>query len=89
MGYCGVGIWYKKDAKEFHVGSVEEGLPWAAMRTFKAENECLQWLARQSDYSLSGASSDPDHLPQEREAFNFNNQRLTRDLLARAVRPAE
>lgn len=20
VGYCGIGVWYKKDAKEFHVG---------------------------------------------------------------------
>lgn len=71
------------------MGSVEEGMPWESMRVFNCENEFMQWLARQSDNSLCGASSDADHLPQERADFNFNNQRLTRDLLARAVRPAE
>lgn len=84
--YCGIGVWYKKDTQEYSVGSVCEGFPWETMKIFKCEDEFLQWLARRSDFSLCGASSDADHLPQEREEFNFNNQRLTRDLLARAVR---
>lgn len=76
--YCGIGVIYEKGKQEYSIGYVHDGMFSEALKTFSSEGAFVEWLARQSDYSLCGASSDADHLPQERTEFGFNNQRLTR-----------
>lgn len=76
--YCGIGVVYEKGKTEYSIGYVHDGVFAEALKTFSSEGAFVEWLARQSDYSLCGASSDADHLPQESAEFGFNNQRLTR-----------
>ena len=77
--YCGHGLFLHDNV--FELWELQEGYPderagskkimeWRTQKTFVA------WLAKQSDYSLSGA--DPDHEMFEETEFMRNNQRITR-----------
>ncbi|NQD71464.1 hypothetical protein HP439_12095 [Sphingobacterium shayense] len=69
--YCGIGLYFF-DGK-FCIGEVNDGMgPHPVLITFENEREFVQWMAEQSDQSMSLVVRD-DQL-----SFNFNNQTITK-----------
>jgi hypothetical protein len=71
--YCGMGL-VKLDAGYVY-GVFNDGSP-EAVATFSTREAFVEWLSAQSDASLSGRDEDP---------FVWDNQRLTRARLAKAL----
>lgn len=75
--YCGKGLAFV-DGK-FLYGSVNDGYLDNVDMEWVDDKEFVEWLASQSDWSLSGIDST---LPgYEKEPFGRNNQRITKDRL--------
>ena len=74
--YCGHGLICIKD--EFHLIEVHDGYAEYSdkIKSWNNKNDFCSWLAKQSDYSLSGADKNQSELYTQ-EAFSLNNQRLT------------
>ena len=65
--YCGTGLTWRNG--KFIYGGVYDGLVGSTViKEFGNEREFVEWLAEQTDYSLSGADEDQ---------FYKNNQRIT------------
>ncbi|MGF1770416.1 hypothetical protein L4D06_23935 [Enterovibrio makurazakiensis] len=80
-GYCGVG--FVSEGEFIHYTHFDEWLTWqlgteyqpggehvGIVRTFISKSEFVEWLAIQSDHSLSGAEANDD--------WYTNNQRVTK-----------
>ncbi|MBC9797221.1 hypothetical protein [Sinomicrobium weinanense] len=69
--YCGIGLYFFEG--KFTLGEVNDAMgPCPVLITFDEEEEFVEWLANQSDQSMSLMVRN-DHLP-----FNFNNQTITK-----------
>lgn len=60
--YCGIGIFYDKNNKIFYISEVEDGKRSDDIKTFHNENVLINWLSNQSNWTMSGASYNSDHL---------------------------
>lgn len=83
--YCGHGLISIDDnisLVEVHDGDPLDG---KALLSWKSESDFISWLARQSDFSLSGADPDEKELFSE-DSFGLNNQRLTAERLTEYVK---
>ncbi|QEC53913.1 hypothetical protein EDD80_10892 [Anseongella ginsenosidimutans] len=64
--YCGTGLYFFEG--KFTLGEVNDGMgPYPVLITFENQEEFVEWLASQSDQSMSLCSRD-----------SFNNQTVTR-----------
>src|SRR3546814_240232 len=64
--YCGIGLYFFEG--EFTLGEVNDGMgPHPVLITFESQEEFGEWLANQSDQSMSLCSR-----------YSFNNQTITR-----------
>jgi hypothetical protein len=73
--YCGVGIFYTPTpTKTIRISHVYDGYPEDTITEFHTEQDFVDWLSIQSDYTLSGIN---ERLP----SFFINNQRITRSRL--------
>lgn len=69
--YCGIGLFFTRE--KFLLGEVNDGMgPSIDLIVFDNEKEFLNWLAKQSDQSMS-LMVRKDNL-----SFNFNNQTITK-----------
>lgn len=77
--YCGVGFLYS--GREFVFVRMWDGFPSGESPIFSLANarEAVDFLAEQSDYSMSGY--DKSSPLKEGSEFELNNQRLTRRML--------
>lgn len=78
--YCGTGLLCEETdgTQVFHYGTVYDGELWPPfMLTFPTAEEFVDWLAAQSDLSLSGAVGEPPL----RDWRMAGNQRLSRGRL--------
>ena len=76
--YCGHGLFWERAAGRYHVSAALDGLPQGAPRiSFSDEAAFTDWLARQSDLSLSGHVS-PNVFEHDSHP---GNQRITRAFL--------
>jgi hypothetical protein len=82
--YCGLGLFYQPEKQSIILSYVEDGFQAETVKEFMSVEAFVQWLSIQSDYSLSGASTDPTHL-HETQSFVINNQRINRDRLENFV----
>lgn len=74
-------MFYKPESDTFTVSYVNDGYPDADLKSIVGKDAFVEWLQKQSDYSFSGASHDPDALPAESHPFSVNNQRITKAML--------
>jgi hypothetical protein len=84
--YCGHGLMYDATTRAFQVCSFDDGYPAAVLQTFNTREAFVEWLAEQSDFSLSGAEGGDAPLRAEGR-FALNNQRITRERLRAFVAP--
>src|SRR5690606_10966095 len=64
--YCGIGLYFFEG--KFTLGEVNDGMgPYPVLITFENQEECVEWLAIQSDQRMSLCSR-----------YSFNNQTITR-----------
>jgi hypothetical protein len=89
--YCGQGIVHDKEFGSFSICYVFDGYPGNDVKRFDSAAAFVTWLAKQSDFSLSGApgvDADPavEALPPEEEWFRINNQRITKHTLEEFVK---
>ncbi|MGO1245156.1 hypothetical protein [Sphingobacterium sp. JB170] len=69
--YCGIGLYFFDG--RFCLGEVNDGMgPHPVLITFENEGEFVQWMANQSDQSMSMIVSDGQL------SFSFNNQTITK-----------
>jgi hypothetical protein len=57
----------------YYISEVYDGERFKYLKIFKEKKEFIKWFAKQSNYSMSGLSNDPDHLPKSE---GLNNQRI-------------
>ena len=83
--YTGHGLYYEADSGAFYISASLDGLPEGApLISFTDETAFVDWLARQSDLSLSGYQQ-PNMFQNDAYA---GNQRITRAfLLTEIMRP--
>jgi len=82
-GHCGTGLFYNKRC--FMVASVYDGEPWDEYKIFETQEEFVEWLAKQSDWSMSGFSEDPESIPKEENIHLCLFRRINRNRLERFV----
>lgn len=70
--YCGMGLIYDSKVKKYVYGSVQDGVNFYPENVFQNAKDFVEWLAAQSDESLSGKDTDE---------FTQNNQRITLERL--------
>jgi len=77
--YCGMGLFYIQ--KIFSICYVYEGMiaPEKSIVSFQNKEQAVDFLSRQSDYTMSGY--DKTSVLKESSEFRLNNQRLTRKML--------
>ena len=80
--YCGHGLVFS--ANKYKIISVQDGLVEYSdtIIEFEQQEGFISFLAKQSDWSLSGSSKDVIAL-YTNEEFDLNNQRLTKKGLVR------
>jgi len=78
--YCGHGILHNKTSGTFQISSSDEGHVDAIIKDFANEREFVEWLAKQSDYSLGGFDKNDKDLYSDNN-FIRGNQRVTRQVL--------
>ena len=86
--YCGHGLMYKDNS--YHIfriidADIEDAL---TLEKFNSSEEFINFLARQSDYSLAGADCK-EHVFFTESAFELNNQRLTANRLQDFAKPLQ
>ena len=80
--YCGHGLIFSDG--NYQLVSVYDGVS-SALEKFNSSKEFINFLARQSDYSLAGADCK-EHVFFTESAFELNNQRLTTNRLQNFTR---
>lgn len=77
--YCGIGLFCY--GRTFGIAYVWDGMPSrdGNIISFRNDREAIDFLAKQSDYSMSGY--DKSSPLKEGSEFKLNNQRLTRRML--------
>ena len=72
--YCGIGLW-KNTKGEYEFSRVNDGFPDEAIVSFSGVEEFVEFLAGQSDFSMSGA--EEGSVFYETSEWVRNNQRIT------------
>lgn len=83
--YCGIG--FASEKNQVTIAKVWDGCPIEPLKVWKlSEKECfIDWLSKQSDYSLSG--EDEKNPPfYETDPWAKNNQRISRSILISFIR---
>ena len=83
--YCGHGLVFADG--NYQLVSVYDGVA-CTLEKFNSSKEFINFLARQSDYSLAGADSK-EHVFFTESAFKLNNQRLTANRLQDFAKPLQ
>lgn len=95
-GHCGTGLFYNKSTSFlrklqprpnncFMIASVYDGEPWDEYKVFEKQEEFVEWLAKQSDWSMSGFSENPDSIPKEENIHLCLFRRINKNRLERFV----
>lgn len=78
--YCGMGIEYDTEKSVFNFGYCYDGYGIREVsKTFATDAELIDWLAIQSNKTLSGCFAEYDFY--ESDSFKQGNQRITRAML--------
>jgi hypothetical protein len=75
--YCGTGFEYKENS--FNFVKVDEGVYTTIVKKLNNEEEFIEWLSKQSDFTLGGFDKDSDLF--EEDEFYRGNQRIDKKLL--------
>jgi len=81
--YCGIGLFY--NGIEFIFSQVYDSMQYRGepIITFKHEEEAIEFLGGQSDYSMSGL--DKESVFREGRDWYQKNQRITRKMMQRFI----
>ncbi|EFC46575.1 predicted protein [Naegleria gruberi] len=76
--YCGLALFYENS--EYVLAYCNDGCDFDPIEKFASEEAFVEFLAKQSDFTLSGA--DKNSKLYEESTFARNNQRINRACLA-------
>eukprot|EP00455_Lapot_gusevi_P008072 TRINITY_DN13488_c0_g1_i2.p1 TRINITY_DN13488_c0_g1~~TRINITY_DN13488_c0_g1_i2.p1 ORF type:complete len:152 (+),score=28.29 TRINITY_DN13488_c0_g1_i2:61-456(+) len=82
--YCGHGLVYSNG--EFSLVEVSDGYPVADLFKWSTQSDFVQWLSRQSDWSLAGGDPNTPQTYRALDSFDFGNQTLSIDALRQFAR---